>query len=311
MVPQLVKCRSAEDVVRLLQRAGVGTARSSVFLSGVAGSLIASACLLHRVAGRSRVALTGAVPGMLCAWSLAIERPGRRRDLASYVFNQAVRILWRRAEAARLAPAVPRGDLVLLCLALALVAPLRSMGSRTLRGQLRMVLDALLPPDETATGTAGAVASQQPPPASAYILLAAWKRLQDSNSRVKTVSPDVLVAVLLRLRRRVPPRVVRAMDTRTPVCTHHGGCASSALAAGVHGTLVGTAVGVLRDAVARMRGQRPPAVVRPALMLGALPVVYRAVRCSLRAVGLRGHSVDAIAGEEGGSPHPNFNLYQQ
>jgi hypothetical protein len=382
MAPRLLQCRSVSSALAVLIDAGLGVGRSAAFLSCAAATLVAAACVFRAMAGHSRVLLSGAVPGMLATWALHLEQPHRRRELASYVFNQAVRILWRRGEAGGLLPAVPRGDLVLFCLALALAAPLRSRGlevdkggvgtgttgpaiakdetgeggspvnqtgeiheedlvadassadqrrqgvaanpvtpedirsrakarpavkrgkRRGLRGQLRTLINVLLPPDEEGPRPGSAATRPCPPkqaPTSAYVLAMAWQQLSKSGGAAGGRAKDAAKAVqrLLQAAQKAMPADLRQLlQARTACCCHENGCAHQALVAGAHGAGLGLALGLARLALAIAQGQKArPAILPGVLMLSGLPASFRAVRCMARAFGVAREVADALAGE--------------
>lgn len=380
MAPRLLQCRSVSSAVAVLVDAGLGVGRSAAFLSCAAATLVAAACVFRAMAGHSRVLLSGAVPGMMATWALHLEQPHRRRELAGYVFNQAVRILWRRGEAGGLLPAVPRGDLVLFCLALALAAPLRSRGlevdkdrvsagttgpviaknetedsvnqtgdedplagessaergrlgvattsatlenavgsgakarpamrrgkRRGLRGQMRTLINVLLPPDEEGprpeSVDTGAGRSYPPTqaPASAYVLAMAWQQLSKSGGAAGQRARGATAAVqrvLQAAQKAMPAELRQVLQAKAACCCHKNGCAHQVLVAGAHGAGVGLALGLARLGLAIAQGQQArPAILPGVLMLSGLPASFRAVRCVARALGVAREVADALAGE--------------
>lgn len=110
------------DPQRVIWRAALGVARSSLFLSAYCSSAWLSTCLLHHIAGKrpiTRTTITACtlLPGL----ASLIEKPSRRTELAIYCLGLALQSAGRRASRSGKAPRLRRVDALLISLSSATI----------------------------------------------------------------------------------------------------------------------------------------------------------------------------------------------
>lgn len=313
LLPKLPSCHSLKDLAQLLLDAGLDASRSAAFLSSYVGALLGSACLVHRLVGRSTLVTLGTVPAIMASAALLIERPSRRREFAGYLTYQSARILWRHAEARGLVRSLPYGDALVLGSALALMLSLRAKNSRAMRGQVGAVLAVLLPDDESTSedGSGSGVLDKLLRILNHGTISKFLASLQEQQRRMsgETVDTPKSADILTvppppppnkphrPLHMRLRTMLTAALQHKHPRCRHPLGCGNNALLAAVQGAGVGVAFSLARVAVALVRRRKMPALLPPVILTSILPMSYRALRCLLRRVpGVSGHLPEAFSG---------------
>ncbi|EGD75340.1 hypothetical protein PTSG_06989 [Salpingoeca rosetta] len=301
----------ARALRKALLQVAVNTAHSSLFLSGLAASIIASVCALRRIFGTLYVCNFGALPGLLASWSLVLEKRSRRHDLAVYVANITVRVLFRKLQQEGVVHAIPDGERLVAFVSLfTLLTAQRQHWSH--QGKLMKTILQVVASDDEASEVAGGgdgvartadggdetvtnaidgTVTSRVDESEAGMVVGAVTTSgdgeEDSGAQLQPQHTSAWQKLYRAMTKKVALQawVQRLLEFRRPrdsLCTHRTTCAASITNGVCHGLRLGAGALLATVAAKLLLGKNLHLSPRLVVVLVTTTPLLRALRCALR-----------------------------